>query len=193
MKRVFLLKKLNTTEESPLNKRELRKIFLERVKEIDRGRKKSASKEACAQLLELSKNKALVASFAPLETEIDIWDFNHEMIRQKKLALPKVSGKDLIFYPVNSLEDLKPSNWKVLEPIDTGHAIQVGDISFFVVPGLAFDANKNRLGKGKGFYDYFISLHGVENTLGIGYKEQYSNALLPFELHDKPLKEVLLF
>jgi len=175
-----------------LHKAQLRPFFLKQVKELSKERKQQASKDACLKLLELSKDLPLVASFAPLDSEIDIWDFNHEMIKQNKLALPKVSGKYLIFYKVNSIDDLKKSNWGVLEPSDTARATMVNDISFFIVPGIAFDSSKHRLGKGKGFYDYFISLHGVQNTLGIGYKEQYSSTSLPIELHDKALRDVLL-
>lgn len=193
MREAFLLKKLNILEENLLNKKELRRFFIERLSMMSKERKIKGSQEACLMLKNLAKDKKMIASFAPSDTEIDIWNFNKAMMSQKKLVLPKVSGKDLIFYPVTSMKDLELSNWKVLEPIDTTHAIEVETVSFFIIPGLAFDIYNHRLGKGKGYYDTFISLHKIENTVGIGYKEQYSKFPLPTELHDQSLKEVFLF
>lgn len=176
-----------------LNKNELRKFFLSKVSEISKERQEKASQTLYLKLLEVSKNHSLIASFASVGSEINTWKFNLEMIKQQKLALPRVSGKNLIFYKVFSIEDLERSNFGILEPKIMGPPLAIDVINLFIVPGVAFDKNNQRLGKGRGFYDYFISLHGIKNTLGVGYKEQLSNSPLPLELHDKALKDVLFF
>ena len=176
-----------------MNKKELRKFFRSEIDKISADRKREAKNLLNSRLLELSAENTLIASFASINTEIDLWDFNKEMIKQQKLALPRVSGKDLIFYQVSSMDDLEKSNLGILEPKVKGPALPASAISLFIVPGLAFDLNNNRLGKGKGFYDYFISLHDIKKTVGVGYKEQLSKKPLPTEVHDKALEQILLF
>lgn len=115
------------------------------------------------------------------------------MIQQEKLVLPKVSGKDLVFYHVFSYEELEKSKWNVLEPKSTASPINPSDISILFVPALCFDTNNYRLGRGKGFYDHFLSLHPTSKSIGVGYQEQLSKLPLPNEQHDQSLDEVLLF
>jgi 5,10-methenyltetrahydrofolate synthetase len=41
-----------------------------------------------------------------------------------------------------------------------------------VVPGLAFDSMRDRLGYGGGFYDRYLAAHPGVRTVGIGYSRQ---------------------
>ena len=59
-----------------------------------------------------------------------------------------------------------------------------------LVPGLAFDRQGVRVGRGKGFYDKLLAKYPDVYTIGICYKEQLSLQLLPKEEHDKPVKFV---
>ena len=181
-------------EGSLLNKHDLRKKFSLIIEQLSTERKKEASHRACQYLLDLSKEASLIASFAPFGSEIDIWPFNREMIKQKKLLLPRVSGKDLSYYRVENQADLLESQWNILEPDGIKSApVKVDTVDFVLVPGLAFDMLKQRLGRGKGFYDIFISLHKPKVSYGLGFTEQHSSSLLPIDLHDQVLNDVLLF
>ncbi|MCH9632180.1 MAG: hypothetical protein S4CHLAM6_05100 [Chlamydiae bacterium] len=177
-----------------LNKKELRKKFSSIVEQMPKDRRLQASEKAFQRLTLLAKEARTVASFAPFGSEIDIWSFNKEMIKSKKLLLPKVSGKDLSFYNVNHLSELAPSQWGILEPSSIKCSpVKVDEIDLFLVPGLAYDKQGQRLGKGKGFYDRFISLHSPKEAIGVGFLEQLFEGSLPVELHDQPLEKVLLF
>jgi 5-formyltetrahydrofolate cyclo-ligase len=44
----------------------------------------------------------------------------------------------------------------VREPVE-GMPVPVSDIDLVIVPGLGFDEHGNRLGRGRGFYDRFLS------------------------------------
>ena len=61
---------------------------------------------------------------------------------------------------------------------------------FVLVPGVAFSPNGYRLGRGKGFYDKFLSKHPLY-TVGVCFREQFYLDI-PFEPHDVPMNKVLV-
>ena len=191
---VFSLEKLSILEVSLLNKKELRQKFSLIIKQLSKARRKQASDDACKHLTHLVNHVTSVASFAPFGNEIDIWPFNIEMIKQKKLLLPKVSGKDLNFYKVADLSELCPSHWNILEPSSAkSNLVKTEEIELIIVPGLAYDKQHQRLGMGKGFYDRFLSLNNSVKSIGVGFLEQQFTESLPLEPHDQALKNILLF
>ena len=59
-----------------------------------------------------------------------------------------------------------------------------------IVPTLAFDDNKNRLGYGKGYYDKFLIKQKKSYTVGLSY-EQNKIQNLPTDAHDVSLKTIV--
>lgn len=177
-----------------MNKSELRKKYQEKIDKLSIERKIEASQKACSYLLTRTSKLSTIASFAPFQNEIDLWPFNEQMIKEGRLALPKVSGKDLIFYKIENIKNLTLSKWGILEPsIKLTRSLSIDCIDLVIVPALAFDIHHQRLGKGKGFYDYFIANHQPKSTLGIGYQEQFHSGFLPSDLQDQKVKEYILF
>ncbi len=73
-------------------------------------------------------------------------------------------------------EDLQPNfrrnKWNILEPIDTREDCG-NTLDLIICPGLAFDLNNNRLGRGKGYYDRYLQKMGHSSKfIGICLKEQ---------------------
>ncbi len=60
----------------------------------------------------------------------------------------------------------------------------VDDIDLFLVPGLAFDHQCRRLGRGSGFYDRVLSQNDKALKIGISWSVQISSSELPEEAHD---------
>ena len=87
----------------------------------------------------------------------------------KKVAVPKCEGNDIVFYYINSLEDLEEGSFGILEP-KINEAVNDFDSSICIIPGVAFDNDKNRIGYGRGFYDRFLENYaGIK--IGLAYKE----------------------
>lgn len=96
--------------------------------------------------------------------------FNQEVItreilltalsQKKRIAVPKIVGEEMKFFYIESLEELEPGILGILEPVTKREAVPVkNELNLIIVPGLAFDKEKNRIGYGKGYYDRFFSKH----------------------------------
>jgi len=67
--------------------------------------------------------------------------------------LPRVRADALEFVAVESWDELRPGRYGVLEPPADRRPEALGADDVVVVPGVAFDASGNRLGRGGGYYD----------------------------------------
>ena len=63
-------------------------------------------------------------------------------------------------------------------------------ISVALVPGMAFDAAGHRLGRGRGYYDRFLSAHPPLYKIGVCFPFQRV-AEVPSEEHDVAMNEVI--
>lgn len=59
-----------------------------------------------------------------------------------------------------------------------------------LTPGLAFDSNNNRLGRGQGFYDRWLASHTNIYSIGVCHDFQILNHI-PVEPHDKALDMIV--
>lgn len=107
-------------------------------------------------------------------------DYNHEastryLIEEawkagKEVAVPKVVGKDMIFYKLEDFSELKPGYYGIPEP-EGGEAVRWED-ALMIMPGVAFDRKLHRVGYGGGFYDRYLEKHPRLKRLAIGFSFQ---------------------
>lgn len=90
----------------------------------------------------------------------------------KKLALPKVSGRDMTFYQVEDINALQPGYMKILEPASGSKMMEPAPEDLILMPGLAFDRERHRIGYGGGYYDRYLSQHpyGVKAALAFAFQ-----------------------
>ncbi|KPK33208.1 MAG: hypothetical protein AMS24_01820 [Chlamydiae bacterium SM23_39] len=174
-----------------LSKKNLRKLFKETRENISEKRRKKAEEKAFTFLMNKAVFYKNILSFASKKEEINIWRFNKFLALSKRLFFTK----DLEIYKVDYLRNLKLNrSFNLLEPI-VEKCKKTENVDMILVPGLAFDHNKRRLGYGQGYYDLLIDRIEERKiyTLGLGFKEQFYEKDLPFEKHDKILDEIALF
>jgi len=88
-----------------------------------------------------------------------------------------------------SINDLVPGKFGILEPPKEAQEVEASSIDITLVPGLAFDKLCNRLGRGRGFYDQWLSqLSGTK--IGVGFDHQLLGSI-PVEEHDRKLDMVI--
>ena len=98
----------------------------------------------------------------------------------KKFFLPRVNGVNLELLPYDETK-LEIGSFYIEEP--TGNDLHpIEEIELIIVPGVAFDSQGGRLGRGKGFYDRLLK-SSKATKIGIGYEFQLVDQL-PSEPHD---------
>jgi 5-formyltetrahydrofolate cyclo-ligase len=175
-------------------KSQWRTIYIQKRKEIPEARRLEAAAAALDALDALLKKPSIIVSFASMRQEINLWPFNDLLVKQQRLALPKIVGDELQLFTVTNFDDdLELSPWNILEPnLKKCRPIAFKNISCILVPALAYDPLHMRLGYGKGHYDRLLK-HIPQPKLGVGFKEQLSLQPLPIEDHDRRLDELHLF
>jgi len=112
----------------------------------------------------------------------------------KGVALPIVEqnkGK-LIPTLISSMEDAHKGTFGIAEPVlDPEKVIDLKSLDAVIVPGLAFDRQNHRLGRGAGYYDRFLStLPENVMTVGLAFDFQLTESL-PTEAHDIRLGQII--
>ena len=109
--------------------------------------------------------------------------------KYKKVYLPLIKGNDLELVRFEGVEKMKPEPvFGILEPTSTEN-IEIGEIELVIVPGVAFDASCNRMGRGKGYYDRLLS-ESVAAKIGVAFSFQIVDKV-PVDPHDVPLDMVV--
>jgi 5-formyltetrahydrofolate cyclo-ligase len=113
----------------------------------------------------------------------------------KTLILPRVGGtpKRLEIYAVEDPErDLVPGVWDIPEP-DPARCPRVAltDVDFALVPALAIDRRRYRLGYGAGFFDGLLGGRGSRPFCVTALPQAFHVDELPAESHDVPVDLVI--
>ena len=104
--------------------------------------------------------------------EVGTKDIIKELLKSgKQVALPKVSGNDIIFYLIYDMENLEKSHMNILEPKEYCKKIEC-KYAPIIIPGLAFDRLGNRIGYGGGFYDRFLKKEPIHKKIALAYDFQ---------------------
>ncbi|MFA5090279.1 MAG: 5-formyltetrahydrofolate cyclo-ligase [Candidatus Omnitrophota bacterium] len=169
------------------------KILLElkKQKEEERKRKSRIIKEKLFNNLFFKKAKTVMFYIA-LDGEVD----TTEMIKQarrlgKTIAVP-VCGKARLMRPClfGPRARLSKGPYGISEPA-IKKFIDLKDLDLVVVPGLSFDRRGMRLGRGKGYYDYFLKkIPKAAFSIGLAFGFQVL-PYLPSARHDVAVKELI--
>ncbi len=128
-----------------------------------------------------------VMLYASLPDEVQTLDFIETWRHQKTIILPTVVGDDII--PVELAENVAFAEGDFHIPEPKNHPY-TGNFDLIIVPGMAFDANGHRLGRGRGYYDRFLAQHPDVHTIGLCFDFQLLPEI-PAEPHDRNIDEII--
>lgn len=140
----------------------------------------------------IRQNKpTVVAAFMPLHDEIPI-DIEH-LSHLCRLIIPRISVQseacEMEFFDYTP-SAIQQGSFGIDEP-QAGRAYRAEEIDLMIVPGVAFTLRGERLGRGKGFYDRYLSREGFRaQCIGVGFRHQLLQEL-PTEPHDHAMHKVI--
>ncbi len=115
----------------------------------------------------------------------------------KRTALPLVfkngTERSLAAYEIKDLEkDVRKGTYGILEPCSERlMKVQSTEIDLVIVPGVAFDLRRQRLGYGAGYYDRFLNTLRQDCVkIGIAFDIQVMD-IIPVEAHDMKMDAII--
>lgn len=120
----------------------------------------------------------------------------------KEVMLPKVvSDTDITIHRFTSVNDLQKGAYGIMEPIGETISIETlsekavrakasGNNVVAIVPGMAFDEQGHRLGRGKGYYDRFLAKVPSLYKIGVCFPFQVLPHI-PHNEYDMLMNEVV--
>lgn len=151
--------------------------------------------EKSKQITSLLMNLPVFKSAETIHTYVSISEkkevHTHDLIKtgireKKKILVPKMQAAgELAHSTIASFDELKPNQWGVPEP-ENIMGSRYPEMDIIIVPMVAGDRKKNRLGYGKGYYDRFLE-KVTALKIGLLYNCQLYPDILPTEEFDIPL------
>lgn len=140
-----------------------RELLKKKRREISNERREEASH----LLIQKLKSRGRILSFSSIGSEIDLTPLNDYLRKENRLFLVPYRIEEIFQAPFS-------------------------EIDCILVPGLGFDRELYRIGYGQGYYDRLLSQAGMLPTIGVGFKEQFCDELLPRDPWDLPVQELVL-
>jgi len=139
--------------------------------------------------LNVIQDKICIGAFAPIAKE-PLWYVGLSIEIESLIAYPaNAADAEMMTFKMARMDDLvitKDFGFEILGPPLESPIIVPGVI---LIPGLAFTERGERLGRGKGFYDKYLShYHGIK--IGVCFSEQLEDRL-PTEKHDVTLDYIV--
>ena len=169
----------------------LRKMARARVAAIDSAEKESRSAAIADRVKEhiAVSGARVVALYCPIGGEPLVWQLVEELSKVMSVALPRVEGDSMNFYCYDPAI-MQRGAYGIMEPMG-GEALLPHEIDIIVVPGVVFTKSGERMGRGKGYYDKYLShpdFRGIK--IGVCYSEQLVGSI-PVEPHDVRMDYVI--
>ncbi len=178
---------------SDISKRELRALM--RKAQRERTQCAAASEKACAAVLEMkpyARAQTLLLYMA-MQTEIDPAKIAKAALASgKRVVYPRCAeGNSLELY-IDDVSAFEKNSYGILEPVPgRARRVTADEIDMVIVPGMAFDKQKARLGHGAGYYDrLFDKLRPDTFKLGFAFSWQIVDKV-PTEAHDISMDAVV--
>ncbi|MBK5211106.1 MAG: 5-formyltetrahydrofolate cyclo-ligase [Coriobacteriia bacterium] len=183
-----------------LTKSELRKDALARRRSYDGDARTRAAKQLSLQLLSLPvlRSARTISAYVPFGGEINILPTLCDLLTApdtslERILMPRVSGTDTLtmhlcdpslFCGNHAGKSFIEGYGGILEPEEEWPIVAFSEADVVIIPGVAFDRRRKRIGYGRGFFDRMLPAKGGTATaIGVIFDDLLYDEL-PCEDHD---------
>jgi 5-formyltetrahydrofolate cyclo-ligase len=139
--------------------------------------------------LESFKNARVILLYWSMDDEVHTHAFIEKWSKHKTILLPVVDGEHLRLKQFLGKDNMQAGELMAI-PEPTGPDFdKPTSIDLIIVPGVAFDKQKYRMGRGRGFYDRLLA-QTKALKIGICFNFQLVDSI-PKEAHDIPMDAVI--
>ncbi|MCM1154620.1 MAG: 5-formyltetrahydrofolate cyclo-ligase [Roseburia sp.] len=153
-------------------KKALRKQILALRNQIPQTERMAKSRQILHTLYqsEIYQNADIILTYIEYQSEVLTSPLIQKNLTKKRIFVPKVSGQDMEFYPIESLSELVKGFKGIREPRDTSQPFLEDFLQnrkrdsrqepvrvLMLMPGAVFDKYRHRIGYGLGFYDRYLA------------------------------------
>lgn len=170
-----------------MNKTEIRKQIkaLKQQYSFQQKKKLSASVLQKVEQTSLFQSAKIILLYWSMADEVHTHQFINKWYKSKQILLPSIKGDQLILKPFQGEENLISGEQFAIPEPNTAEFTELDKIDLIIVPGVAFDKNDNRMGRGRGFYDKLLKTT-LCPKIGICFHFQLLEHI-PTEPHDIPM------
>jgi 5-formyltetrahydrofolate cyclo-ligase len=119
---------------------------------------------------------AVILFYASFRSEVETMEMIEGALKEGlKVVLPRVDERRrlLSLHQIHELKELTSGYMGIPEPRPEINLVNPDGIDLIVVPGVAFDPKKSRLGYGGGYYDRLLKHKGKNvPAIGLAFEEQ---------------------
>ena len=164
-----------------MDKSQIRKEILKYRASLSEGFVLDNSRKIFEKIIatDLYKEAEGVYLYASYNNEVDTkWITKYSLSLGKTVCMPKVSVEDenlckMNFYKISSFSDFMEGYKGIPEPSNgLPNFDYLTENSIIIIPMVAFDEKRTRIGYGKGFYDRYLRGHKFKKVIGVAFEGQ---------------------
>lgn len=175
-----------------MRKEELRQQIKQLKRQFTPAQLEELSLPVLARLRPLLAEAKTIMAYYSLPDEMNTHQLIDELVAEgKTVLLPKVLDDETMeLRRYTGRHDLREGAFHIMEPIGITEGRCAIDVA--LIPGVAFDAFGHRLGRGRGYYDRFLSSLRTVPTEFIGICFDFQKVPeVPVDANDIPVDMVI--
>ena len=175
-----------------MDKKELRIQIRAAKKAVPFCEKLSRSRAIMSKVEDLDRFREakVVLLYWSMEDEVQTHDFVEKWYKSKTILLPCVDGDDLRLRQYTGADCMREGEqFGIGEPTGEEYT-DLESVDAIIVPGVAFDKEGHRMGRGRGFYDRLLKSTPNAYKIGVCFDFQMVESV-PVEPHDVMMDKVV--
>lgn len=179
-------KKPKTVSDEKTNVRNKMKELKSHLSEIQKHAESVQVFEKIESYPEFQNAKTILIYWS-MPDELPTHNFVVKWSKEKQMLLPVVKDNDMFIQPFSGRDKLVQGRYGIWEP--EAQKTYEQQIDLVIVPGIAFDKRKTRLGRGKGYYDRYF-MNGKIPKWGVCFDVQLMEKI-PSEQFDVKMDKII--